>query len=139
MRRTKEITIPGTASDAPGHRDDGKTFIITEMSADEAESWAMESLLALTNAGAEVPDASHGMAGLASAGLEALQGLKYDVVKPLMDRMLTCVKFQGPNKNVPAQPLLKGDLCQVEEVTTLLMLRREIFKLHTDFFIDAGA
>ena len=50
-RRQVAVTI----SD-PKSRDNGKTFRVTEMSADRAERWAIRCLLALANAGAKVPD-----------------------------------------------------------------------------------
>ena len=37
-------------------RDFGKVFVLTEMPASRAESWAMRSLLALMASGVEVPE-----------------------------------------------------------------------------------
>jgi hypothetical protein len=125
-RRTDTVTI-----DTPG-RDLGKVFVITEMAAEQAESWAIKALLALTNAGATVPDSATGMAGLASAGLQALGKLPYESVKPLLDEMFTCVKYQHKPGH-PLQDIESGPASQIEEVATRLELRKRIFKLHTGF------
>ena len=37
-------------------RDNGKVFVLTEMPASRAESWAMRALLALMAGGVEVPE-----------------------------------------------------------------------------------
>ncbi len=114
-------------------RDKGKVFVLTEMAADDAESWAMRALLALMSANAEMPEGFErmGMAGMAEVGLKALSGLKWEVAKPLLDEMLTCVQFMpDPAKPQIVRKLFKGD---VEEVMTLIKLRAEVWKLHTDF------
>ena len=49
-------------------RDQGKTFLIREMSAHRAERWATRALMALAKAGVQVPDdlAGAGLAGIAA-------------------------------------------------------------------------
>ena len=129
-RREKRVTIP---SDDPENRDSGKTFLIREMSAAQAEDWAMRALLALTAAGAEVPDdiEGAGMAGLAVMGVQALAGLKHADVKPLLDEMFACVQIcpDRQNPNV-VRPLVEDD---IEEVATRLTLRKAILELHVGF------
>lgn len=124
-RRTATITI-----DAKG-RDEGKRFLLTEMSADQAEAWAMRALLALTNAGVELPDEvlSAGMAGIATIGIRALGKLSYTVAAPLLAEMMDCVQIVMP---AATRPLLHGDGGDIEEVKTRLTLRLEVFKLHLD-------
>jgi hypothetical protein len=116
----------------PG-RDEGKTFYLREMDADRAEEWGIRAFLALTNAGAELPDGfeGSGMAGIAAMGFQALAGLKFDDVKPLWDDMFTCVQC-CPDARVreTIRPLIKDD---IEEVSTRLLLRRAIFELHVGF------
>lgn len=114
-------------------RDKGKTFVLTEMSAAAAEQWAMRALLALMAGGVQFPEGFErmGMAGLAEVGIRALASLKWEVAKPLLDEMLTCVQVMpDPSKPHVVRGLIEED---VEEVQTRLELRAEVWKLHTDF------
>ena len=45
-RKTKEVTI-----DKVGSRDHGKTFLITEMSAQAADAWALRAMGAMVRSG----------------------------------------------------------------------------------------
>lgn len=141
-RKTKIWTV-----DTPG-RDKGKGFLITEMSADKAERWALKALLALANGGAKLPDGvlDAGMAGIASmAGavvlsLRHLQGTRYEDVAELLDEMMECVRFQPPGTTsdglpLPSQMLFEGDNCQIEEVSTRIKLRWEVLQVHVDFSV----
>jgi hypothetical protein len=128
-RKTATIRI-----DAKG-RDNGKVFIITEMSALAAEEWAGRALFAMMNAGVEIPDsiANAGLAGVASLGISSLTKVSFDSAKPLLDEMLGCVQIQ-PSPKV-TRPLIDDD---IEEVATLLTLRKEVLSLHIDFFTDGA-
>lgn len=128
-RKTATIKI-----DAQG-RDFGKTFIITELSAMAAEEWAGRALFAMMNSGVEIPDniAKAGLAGVAALGIASLTKISFDAAKPLLDEMLTCVQIQPSPKVIRA--LIDDD---IEEVATLLTLRKEVFNLHLSFFTDAG-
>jgi hypothetical protein len=122
-------------------RDNGKTFLLTEMSADKAERWAIRAVLALTNANVEIPEGSlqAGMSGLAAIlihGVRSLAGLKHEAIADLLDEMLTCVQFQ-PAPNLPPQPLWLGENSQIEEVKTRLWLRLEVLELHLGFSLAA--
>lgn len=130
MRRTKDVAVLAEG------RDKGKVFRITEMDADQAEEWAVRALLLLTAGGATVPDGIHGMAGMAAMAYEALGRLKFDDVKPLLDQMFQCVQYLHDPKQ-PPQTLRSGVNSQIEDVATRLMLRKEVFALHTDF-LPAG-
>ncbi len=145
-RRTVNVTIHQPAvptvddqitgaqkSGRPAGRDHGKMFLLTEMSAAKAEEWALRALLALTNAGAEIPDDSAGIAGLAAAGFEALNKLTFAQVKPLLDEMFTCVQYVHKAGHPPQD----ADE-NIEEVTTRLQLRKAVFQLHTGF-LETGA
>lgn len=123
-RKTVTITI-----DAEG-RDRGKVFVLTELPAMQAEEWAGRLLFAAMNAGIEIPDniAQAGLAGVAALGISALTKLPFDAVKPLMDEMLGCIQIQPSPKVTRA--LIQDD---IEEVGTLLRLRKEIVSLHIDF------
>ena len=127
----KEIDFVATSG-----RDQGKHFRIIEMSAAHAEEWAAQALFALMNAGVEVPEGG-GLADLAAIGLNALSRVKYQDAKPLLDDMMTCVKYIP----TPAQPNIVRPLIDedIEEIGTRLQLRKAIFDLHTEFLKNADA
>lgn len=113
-------------------RDKGKQFLVTEMSASQAENWAIKAILAVGNAGIEIPDnlASQGMAGLMAVGYMNLLKIPFEAAKPLLDEMMSCVQII-PSANVK-RPLIEDD---IEEVQTRLKLRKAIWDLHMDFFL----
>jgi hypothetical protein len=128
-RKEASITI-----EAPG-RDQGKTFILTEMPASKAEAWGARLMLALSRAGVDVPldFFEMGMAGVAVMGLKAMGGLSWDVAKPLLDEMMACVRIK-----VPAGVRdLNEDAGDIEEVKTRLRLRDEVINLHLSFSVAA--
>ena len=132
MRKSITVTISSEG------RDKGKTFVVKEMSADQGERWAMRALLALTNAGVQLPDgaAEAGMAGIAAAGIEALGKLQFAAVEPLLDEMWECVQYQPPDvkgQKLPTQNIFAGDGSQIEEIATRMQLRMEVLKLHVNF------
>jgi hypothetical protein len=130
-RKTTTVTIAD-----PG-RDNGKSFFLTEMSADQAESWGMRALLALAKSGVTLPPdiEKSGLAGAASMGLKALSGLPWEAAKPLLDEMLGCVKcIPDPGKPHITRPLIEDD---IDEVKTRLKLRMEVWNLHTGFLMAA--
>jgi hypothetical protein len=118
---------------AESGRDKGKQFIITEMSASQAENWALRVILAVGNAGIEIPDglASQGMAGLMAVGYMNLLKIPFDAAKPLLDEMMTCVQIM-PSLNIK-RALIEDD---IEEVSTRLQLRKAVWSLHMDFFFE---
>lgn len=139
-------------------RDKGKTFVLTEMSSDQAERWAIRFLLALSAGGHEIPDelAETGMAGVAAVmsgapqsneaqrglgamitwAVKAISGLSWKDASPLLDEMMSCVTIQ-PDPAVPAftRALIPDD---VEEIATRFQIRREVFKLHLSFSLGVG-
>lgn len=123
--------------DAAG-RDNGKVFVLTEMPARAAHSWATRALFAVMNAGVEIPDdlTAGGMAGIAAIGLQALGRVPSAVAEPLLNELLTCVDAM-PNPGNPAitRRLIDDD---VEEVATLFRLQKEVLALHVDFFTAAS-
>lgn len=126
-RKTENYTVTDEG------RDKGKLFVITEMSARRAESWATRVLLALIANHVEMPEGFEelGLAGLAELGMQALSDLKWEVVEPLLAEMLECVSFiPDPRKMHVSRGLVESD---IEEVLTLLTLRVEVWKIHTDF------
>jgi hypothetical protein len=113
----------------PG-RDEGKVFVLTELSARRAESWGGRALTALTHAGAELPDEimTAGMAGFAMMGMQALSSIKFEEIEPLMEEMFECVQI-CPNPGHPevVRALVEDD---IEEVYTRFQLRVAVLNLH---------
>ncbi|WP_122004110.1 MULTISPECIES: hypothetical protein [Serratia] len=131
-RKETFITI-----DAAG-RDQGKVFYIKEMSASQAEWWALRALMAMGRGGVEIPDnlRSMGIAAMAVEGLKAISKIPPDETKPLLDELMTCVQaVPNPADKTVVRPLIEAD---IDEVATRLNLRAEVFKLHVDFFATAG-
>ncbi|OYV47980.1 MAG: hypothetical protein B7X10_03770 [Burkholderiales bacterium 21-58-4] len=126
--KTKTVTITSEG------RDLGKNFKLTEMPVAKGEKWAARALLALAKAGVEVPEDADGMAGLAGFGLSSIDKLDWNDIEPLLDEMLGCIKYV-PSAGVERALMLEaGD---IEEITTLFTLRKEILALHFDFFAPA--
>ena len=116
-----------------GGRDNGKTFLLTEMPADQAEQFAWKVACAAFNGGMGIPYdlLKSGWAGLAHIGPGLLTAIPYDALKPLLDDMLQCVQIiPEPSRPGTTRPF---DYADIEEATTLLALRAEVFKLHVNF------
>lgn len=132
MRRSLRVTIEDDG------RDKGKVFVLTEMPASQAEDWAIRAFLALAHSGVELPEnlEGAGMAGIAMLGFQALSGVKYEELKPLLAEMFSCVRIQpDPNNSGIVRDLIEED---IEDVGTRLTLRQKVFELHTGFSIGAG-
>ena len=130
----KELTV--TITDAG--RDLGKAFLLREMSASRAESWAMRALLALAKSGIDIPDdiAAAGLAGVASLGIKAFGGMNYLDAEELMLEMMQCVSaIPDPFRPQVIRGLIEDD---IEEVKTRLKLRMELFTLHTGFSLPGA-
>ncbi|MEK7888222.1 hypothetical protein AAB992_13975 [Burkholderia contaminans] len=127
MRKTLTYTVTANG------RDKGKVFQLTEMPADAAEKWAIRALLAIGRAGIDLPPGieNEGIAAIARVGLEALMRIDFHDAEPLLDEMIGCVQLQ-PN---PTDPRIVRALTpdDIEEVSTRVALRREVFRLHTGF------
>lgn len=134
-RKEINYTIP----ESPNNRDSGKVFHIKEMPASKAEWWAITALLAMSKNGVEIPDGAleQGMASMVKVGLEMVAKIPPQDAKPLLDEMMACVTFV-PNPANPsiARPVIEDD---IEEVTTRLKIRAEVFKLHVDFLSGVAA
>lgn len=128
-RRTKDIEIKD-----PESRDNGKTYVVTEMSAEAAEWWAFRVLQAILGANAEI-DLSAPLAQMAAAGFKALGQLDPQKAKPLLDEMMKCVSVRLPDGKT--RDLLPSTN-DIEEVKTRVILRKEVFALHVDFFQNGG-
>lgn len=141
MRKTKLFKV--TSGSPQTNRDFGKTFLLTEMPAMKAERWAIRALLALAHAGVDIDDGARraGMAGIARAGLKALQSLEFAEARPLLDEMWDCVRIIPDVKNIEfSRTLMRGEVegDDIEELSTIWDLRQEVFALHTDFFLTGS-
>ncbi|MBR8502012.1 hypothetical protein M8N42_02770 [Enterobacter asburiae] len=120
-------------------RDNGKKFYIREMSATQAEWWAIRAILAMANNGINLPDnlSDMGMAGMAKVGLEMVAKIPPEDARPLLDELMKCVQaVPNPDDLNIKRPLIDDD---TEEVITRLKLRGEVFKLHVDFLTAAAS
>jgi hypothetical protein len=136
MRKTKIVLIPKV--EGSENRDAGKTFHITEMPASQAEAWATRAFMSLARSGVQVPPeySEMGMAGLAMFGLRVLGAISFEDAQILSNEMMECVRIiRDPAHPEVLQPLMEED---IEEVKTRLLLKAEVFELHTGFsFGDA--
>jgi hypothetical protein len=87
-RKTKTITID------EDNRDTGKTFILVEMPARQAEEWGTRAMLALARSGSEsiasigqMDDAVFraGLAGVAAVGIGLFGRIRWEDAKALKD------------------------------------------------------
>ncbi|WP_313677144.1 hypothetical protein [Pantoea vagans] len=129
----KELYYTETAG-----RDAGKVFYIREMSATQAEWWAIRAGMAMARSGVDLPDnfADMGIAAMAGTGLKMVSQIPPAEAKPLLDELMECVQCvpDASNQNVKRR-LIDDD---IEEIATRLKLRAEVFKLHVDFFQAAA-
>ncbi|WP_295372129.1 hypothetical protein [uncultured Pseudacidovorax sp.] len=124
----RELTY--TATDG---RDKGRVFQLTEMSANDAERWAIRAMLALIRNGVDIPDdaMNSGMAGLARVGITCLSKLNAEDALQLGDELMTCVRhIPNPKNPNVIRNLVEDD---VEEIQTRLKLKVAVFRLHVDF------
>jgi hypothetical protein len=114
------------------NRDEGKSFVITEMSAVQGHEWATKALFAILNSGVEMPEemANMGLAGLAVMGMGAVTSIPHAVAKPLLDELMTCVQIKM--EKVTRAPVPED----YEEVITIFDLQREVLSMHIAPFIS---
>ncbi len=134
----KTVTIPGTKSDAPGQRDNGKTYVIFPMKAFDGQSWVVESLLALAKAGIPISEdllQSVSFEALIDPSLSPALGLvDPDDANKAINGLLACVKFLPPKDNAQPVAIPPGDSVYIEEIKTRFFLAREVWNYHRDFF-----
>lgn len=114
-------------------RDKGKLFRLTEMPATKGEKWAMRAILALMGERVDIPKGfeKKGMSGMAELGLKMFASLKWESAEPLLDEMMECVQFvPDPSKPQIVRKLFPED---IEDISTLVILRKEVLNLHVGF------
>lgn len=132
-RKTKTVTIPASKTGERENRDAGKTFLLTEMDALRTEKWATRALLAIAAGGVDIPPdvLKMGAGAVVAAGFRALVTMSFHDAEPLLDEMMQCVVFipdrRKPDVNRPLDPE------DIDEVTTIWLLRSEVIELHTGF------
>jgi hypothetical protein len=129
-RKTTRLTVSEEG------RDKGKTFVLNELPADQAERWFIRALFAISKSDADVkPEMiAGGAATFAAWGIPALLQADYTDVEPLLDEMWQCIKYQHSPK-VPLQNIADGENSPIEEVATRFALRVAVLQLHLGFFI----
>ncbi|NJJ92898.1 MULTISPECIES: hypothetical protein [Proteus] len=127
--KTKTITIEKG-------RDEGKTFVITEMPITKADNWAMRALFAIANGGIDIEgiNPNMGMLGMAQVAIKALSGIKPDVGIPLLDELLECVQVIPSGGNARAL-IIDSD---IKDLSTMFTLRKEALAIHIDFLTQGG-
>ncbi len=129
------VPLDAMRGDEPD-RDAGKSYLLTEMPARQAEEWAGRALIAMAG-----ETGGGNMAQLASMGTGALAGVSAGELRWLMDEMLTCVEVlpDGAKRDPVTHQLIGRRLIDsdIEEITTLLMLRGRLVDLHTGFSVTA--
>ncbi len=126
-RKTIQVTIQDEG------RDFGKIFQITEMSATSGELWAMRAFMAMAKGGMDIPDNIRdlGIIGLFKMGIEGFAKAPFEVVSPLLDELMQCIRIIPSASNPGVVRSLVED--DIEEIITRLKLKKEAFLLHVDF------
>lgn len=130
-RKTKVVKIDAK------NRDAGKAFLITEMDAVRAEKWAARALLAIASSGVDIPPdvLKMGAGAVVAAGVRSLMTMAFADAEPLLDEMMQCVAVVPDARKLDVtRPL---DIDDIDEVTTILLLRSEVVELHTGFSVAA--
>lgn len=147
MRKVIDVTI--TAQNAPSAdgRDNGKMFRITEMSAYDAEKWAMRANMAvLPKLSQEISpeiieqiQAAPGMLTLQRIGI-LLGSLDFIETERLMDELIEkCVQYiPDPSRHEIVRPIGLAGAQDIEEAATYACLRREAMGLHSNFILVAS-
>jgi hypothetical protein len=148
-RKTKTVVIESG-------RDQGKSFLVTEMPVTKADKWANTALLAMMRGGVDVGgvnfdligntlmpsdapkiDVSGGMLELARISIAGLGNVTETVGQSLLDQLIEdCVQVVPTGG--AARPMLSID-DEIEDLKTLWTLRKEAFILHIDFLADGSS
>lgn len=145
-RKTKKVTIESG-------RDEGKTFLITEMPVTMGDKWANRALLAMMRGGVDVGgvdfgaiqntivgggvDPTGGMLELARISIAGLGNVTEAVGQELLDQLINdCVQVVASATAV--RPMLDID-DEIEDLKTLWILRKESFLLHIDFLAEGSS
>lgn len=121
-------------------RDKGKEFLITEMSAWDADSLAQDIFRAMGDSNySSIPAdvIAMGCAGLATVGLSVISASSPEVARQLRDRLMSTVDIIITNEGQRQQRKVNGSL-DFEEVSTIRSLLDKVFQVNFEFLkIDA--
>lgn len=121
-------------------RDKGKEFLITEMSAWDADSLAQDIFRAMGDSNySSIPAdvIAMGCAGLATVGLSIISASSPEVARQLRDRLMSTVDIIITNDGQRQQRKVNGSL-DFEEVSTIRTLLDKVFQVNFDFLTIAG-
>ncbi|EOU9561572.1 hypothetical protein ACOJCY_002659 [Cronobacter dublinensis] len=128
--------IPYVVTDE--NRDKGKEFIITEMSAWDADEMAQDIFRAMGDCnytGIPADVIAMGCAGLATVGLSVLSASSPEVSRQLRDRLLSTVQIVITHDGERQVRAVKS--IDFEEVSTIRSLMDKVFKVNFDFLTYA--
>lgn len=121
-------------------RDKGKEFLITEMSAWDADSLAQDIFRSMGDSNYNSIPAdviAMGCAGLATVGLSVISASSPDVARQLRDRLISTVDIIITSEGMRQQRKVNGSL-DFEEVSTIRTLLDKVFQVNFDFLTIAG-
>lgn len=115
-------------------RDKGKEFLITEMSAWDAEELSEEVYRAMGHGEFNSLPAdvvAMGVAGLATVGMSVLAAAPASVSRPISEKLLATVQIVISNKGKEIPRSIKS--LDFEEVSTIRTLKDKVFELNFGF------
>ena len=121
-------------------RDKGKEFLITEMSAWDADTLSQDIFRAMGDSNySSIPAdvIAMGCAGLATVGLSVISASPPEVARQLRDRLMSTVDRIIINKGQRQQRKVNGPL-DFEEVSTIRDLIDKVFEVNFSFLTIAG-
>lgn len=120
-------------------RDKGKEFIITEMSAWDADELAQDIFRAMGDSnytGIPADVIAMGCAGLATVGLSVLSASSPDVSRTLRERLMSTVQIVITHEGKTQMRKVNGSI-DFEEVQTIRQVMDQVFKVNFDFLTIA--
>ncbi|MBC2610778.1 MULTISPECIES: hypothetical protein [Citrobacter] len=121
-------------------RDKGKEFLITEMSAWDADTLAQDIFRAMGDSNySSIPAdvIAMGCAGLATVGLSVISASSPEVARQLRDRLMSTVDIIITNDGQRQQRKVNGSM-DFEEVSTIRSLLDKVFEINFNFLTIAG-
>lgn len=121
-------------------RDKGKEFLITEMSAWDADSLAQDIFRSMGDSNySSIPAdvIAMGCAGLATVGLSVISASSPEVSRQLRDRLMSTVDIIITNDGQRQQRKVNGSM-DFEEVSTIRTLLDKVFQVNFGFLTIAG-
>lgn len=121
-------------------RDKGKEFLITEMSAWDADTLSQDIFRAMGDSNYNSIPAdviAMGCAGLATVGLSVISASSPEVAKTLRDQLMSTVDIVISHDGQRQQRKVNGSI-DFEEVSTIRALLDKVFEVNFSFLTIAG-